>query len=259
MLDITPIPAFTDNYIWGISDGQRGWLVDPGDAAPALNWLKQRQLTLAGILITHHHSDHIGGISELVKNHPNLVIYGPSTPKITAITHPVAEGDTVQLGQWQLKVLDVPAHTLDHIAYHLQADTSQAGALFCGDALFAAGCGRLFEGTAEQLNQVMNKLKALAPDTLVCCAHEYTLANLQFAKAVEPQSAELEQRYQQESCKRQTGLPTLPSTIGLERATNPFFRPDSPELRKSVTAYAGKPINQEADIIGTLRRWKDNF
>ncbi|MBB3168613.1 hydroxyacylglutathione hydrolase [Simiduia aestuariiviva] len=259
MLDLTPIPAFTDNYIWALSDGRHCWVVDPGDAEPVEQWLAARGLPLTGILITHHHADHIGGVDALQRNRANLPIYGPQTPKIPQVTQVVSPAAPVSIGPWQLEVLNVPAHTLDHIAYFLPADTEQPGALFCGDTLFAAGCGRLFEGTADQLHQALAQFKALPPATLICCAHEYTLANLAFAKAVEPENPNIDIRITQEQCKRAAGLPTLPSTLALELDTNPFLRTQSPDVIANVSAHSNQSLDEPIATMGALRRWKDNF
>ncbi|UTA46437.1 hydroxyacylglutathione hydrolase [Simiduia sp. 21SJ11W-1] len=259
MLDLTPIPAFSDNYIWALSDGRQCWVVDPGEAEPVERWLALQALPLAGILITHHHADHIGGVAALCQARPGLPVYGPETPKIRAITHPVDAGQRVTIGPWVLEILAVPAHTLDHIAYFLAPDDQQPGALFCGDTLFAAGCGRLFEGTPAQLHRALAQFKALPPSTLVCCAHEYTLANLAFAQAVEPGNSAISERCTQEQCKRAAGLPTLPSTLALELATNPFMRTHIPEVQQKAHLQAGTPLADEAEVMGALRRWKDNF
>lgn len=259
MLDITPIRAFTDNYIWALSDDQRCWVVDPGDAEPVERWLACRQLTLAGILITHHHNDHIGGVDALRAARPTLPVYGPDSAKIPQITEAMNAGNALQLGPWTLTVLAVPAHTLDHIAYYLQPDSHQPGALFCGDTLFAAGCGRLFEGNPSQLHKALEVFKQLPPATLICCAHEYTLANLAFAATVEPCNPHIEQRITQEQCKRSAGLPTLPSTLALELATNPFMRTDQAAVQASAQRFAQQPLTTPIDYMGALRRWKDTF
>ena len=259
MLDLSPIPAFSDNYIWGISDGQQAWLVDPGQAEPAIDWLTRKNLTLAGILVTHHHADHIGGIPALLERHPNTPVYGPNSVKISTVTEPLEDGARLNLGPWRLQVFTVPAHTLDHIAFYVEPDNNQPGVLFCGDTLFAAGCGRLFEGSAKQLNQAFKRFKALPPETLICCAHEYTLANLKFAQAVEPSNKQLQQRCQQEHCKRQAGLPTLPSTLAIELATNPFLRANSPEVQVSAKVHAKADLAGEEAVIASLRRWKGTF
>lgn len=259
MLDLTPIPAFTDNYIWAISDGSSCWIVDPGQAAPVEQWLAQRKLPLRGILITHHHADHIGGLDELIKARPDLPIYGPQTPKVPQVTHPVRAGNAVEIGPWSLEVMEVPAHTLDHIAFYLPADDQQPGALFCGDTLFAAGCGRLFEGSAAQLHRALAQFKTLPLSTLICCAHEYTLANLVFAAAVEPDNAAIAERRTQEQCKRAAGLPTLPATLAQELATNPFMRTHEASVQRSAGNHAASRLNDETEVMAEIRRWKDNF
>ncbi|BFM11864.1 hydroxyacylglutathione hydrolase [Simiduia litorea] len=259
MLDLTPIPSFTDNYIWGLSDGQQAWLIDPGEAAPARQWLQTHKLDLTGILITHHHSDHIGGVQALLHHNPKIPVYGPDTSKIKTVTVPLKDGTEFNLGPWRVAVLGVPAHTLDHIAYYLAPNAEQPGILFCGDTLFGAGCGRLFEGSPKQLHQALKRFKTLPPETLMCCAHEYTLSNLAFAQQVEPGNRKLQERQQQEQCKREAGLPTLPSTLAVELATNPFLRPHSPEIQVSAKHYAKADVIGEEAIIATLRQWKDNF
>lgn len=257
MLDLSPIPAFDDNYIWALRHGDQAWLVDPGQAGPARAWLDQQELQLAGLLITHHHGDHIGGIAALAAGRPALPVYGPT--RVAAVNRPIADGQVLALGPWQLSVMAVPAHTLDHHAYYLQPGRDHPGALFCGDTLFAAGCGRLFEGSADQLASALTRFAALPPDTLVCCAHEYTLANLRFALAAEPDNEALTQRQQRAQCLRQVGLPTLPSTIAEELATNPFLRVDQPGVVASLNALGGSPLASNNQRLAALRRWKDQF
>lgn len=217
---LLPIPAFDDNYIWLFSDGQVAWVVDPGDAAPVIAALQERQLTLAGILLTHHHGDHTGGIAALRERFA-VPVYGPAkSPARELVSHPLRDGDCLQLGHRQFSVIAVPGHTLDHIAFHSATDKL----LFCGDTLFSAGCGRVFEGTYEQMYASLQALSALPDDTRICCAHEYTLSNLRFAVAVEPDNQAM--RDYQTSCEslRSTGQPTLPSLLGLEKQVNPFLR-----------------------------------
>lgn len=257
MLDLSPIPAFDDNYIWALRHGQQAWLVDPGDAEPALAWLHQQGLQLAGLLITHHHGDHIGGIAGLTAHQPDLPIYGPA--RISAVNHRIADRQLLQLGPWQLTAMAVPAHTLDHHAYYLHPGQDHPGALFCGDTLFAAGCGRLFEGTPDQLASALSRFAALPADTLVCCAHEYTLANLRFALAAEPDNGDLVLRQQRAHCLRQVGLPTLPSTIAEELATNPFMRTNAPTIVASLRAHTEAPLDSPVQRLAALRRWKDRF
>lgn len=258
MLDVLAIPAFTDNYIWCIlnRDTQAAAVVDPGDATPVREFCDQNGIHLSAILVTHHHHDHIGGVAELAE-HYNTPVYGPAGESIPNCSHPLLEGDTIaieSLDNLKLSILDLPGHTLGHIAY------VGHGWLFCGDTLFAGGCGRIFEGTAEQMFASLEKLKSLPADTLVFCAHEYTLANLTFALSVEPNNAALQSRIKAETSKQDAGNPTLPSTIELERATNPFLRCDSPEIVSAANANAPqkKPQTPVA-VFAVIREVKDKF
>ena len=255
-LQVLTIPAFDDNYLWLIHDGDHAAVVDPGDARPVLAALALHQLTLTAILLTHHHADHVGGVPELLK-HASVPVYGPRNESIATVTHPLAQGDTVVLPelQWQLDVLDVPGHTSGHIAYYAAIEEW----LFCGDTLFAGGCGRLFEGTPEQMDASLQKLAALPGQTSVFCAHEYTMANLRFAQAVEPGNMALHQRIVREQDKRDRHVPTVPSTIALERETNPFLRWRGAEIRHSLQ-QAGK-LGDDAGIAGfaALRAWKNSY
>jgi hydroxyacylglutathione hydrolase len=218
-LQIVALPAFNDNYIWLLRHHQYAAVVDPGDAAPVIAYLQQHQLKLSAILITHHHSDHIDGVASLIQHYAPQV-YASGKEKYTFAHQAVVEGQTLHLDNLQLtlKVLEVPGHTLGHVAYY------GANCLFCGDTLFAAGCGRLFEGSAEQLYASLQRLAQLPDTTAVYCTHEYTLRNLEFALSLSPNYPPLLQRQATELAKRQSGLPTLPSTIALELATNPFLR-----------------------------------
>ena len=217
---LVPVPAFTDNYIWLLAQGGKAWVVDPGEAEPILKSLKTEKLELAGILVTHHHGDHTGGIKALLE-HTNVPVYGPhDSPCSDLISHRLYEGEQIQLGNLLFSVISVPGHTLDHIAFYCQT----ANILFCGDTLFSGGCGRVFEGTYEQMYDSLCKLMELPEETKICCAHEYTLSNLQFANSTEPDNRDIENY--QNRCKtlRQQNLPTLPSTIAQEKKINPFFR-----------------------------------
>ena len=219
MLHVTPIPAFRDNYIWALHDDKIAVIVDPGEAAPVLNFLREKNLQLNTILITHHHNDHVGGNRDLLAKFP-VPVYGPAAEKIDTLTLRLNENDVVNLLQLGLsfRVIQIPGHTAGHIAY------VGHGMVFCGDTLFACGCGRLFEGTAAQMHVSLSKLAALPGDTKVYCAHEYTLANIAFARAVEPDNAALLQREFDDREKRGNNIPTVPSTIQIELATNPFLR-----------------------------------
>lgn len=249
-MEIIPLPAFSDNYLWLIREGRDAAVVDPGDAAPVASYLDQHGLRLRAILLTHHHADHIGGVSRLARD--DLPVFGPADESIPAVTDPRREGDLVEIPAMQLafRVIDVPGHTQGHIAYYGH------GALFCGDALFSAGCGRIFEGTAPQLYGSLRKLAALPDDTRVYCAHEYTLANLRFAQAAEPDN-EARDRYL-EACEREraAGRPTLPTTIGSEKRINPFLRCGAPGVRAGVGSAPDAP---EVEVFAALREWKNRF
>lgn len=258
-LSVLTVPAFKDNYLWLIHDGSNAAVVDPGDAAPILQALEQHGLTLTAILLTHHHNDHIGGVQALLDRF-DVPVFGPRNDGIAAVTQPLAEGDRVTVPGLELEfaVLDVPGHTLGHIAY--VRTTPGLHWLFCGDTLFAGGCGRLFEGTPEQMSASLDKLAALPEDTEVYCAHEYTLSNLRFAQAVEPGNEALALRMRDESAKRAQDVPTVPSSIGLERSTNPFIRYREPAIAESLVA-AGK-LNRGAGPVqafAALREWKNVF
>lgn len=255
---IHPIPAFTDNYIWAIHCGEsnRVCVVDPGDASPVEQYLEQNNLELTEILITHHHPDHIGGLAALKQSH-NPSVYGPELSGIKGITEFVVEGDSVEIFDCRFQVIEVPGHTLDHLAYF--TDSATPPLLFCGDTLFAAGCGRLFEGTPEMMKLSLAKLSSLPETTLVYCTHEYTLANLAFAEAVEPGNKMLASRIVSERAKRDADIATLPSTISLELATNPFLRCDNRELVESVQLHSNSKLKTSTEAFAALRQWKDNF
>jgi hydroxyacylglutathione hydrolase len=219
-MTLLPIPAFADNYIWLLENGETAWIVDPGDAAPALEVLHEKNLQLAGILLTHHHPDHSGGIAELLK-HYQVPVYGPdNSPVRVLISHPLQDGSCITLGNMAFSVIAIPGHTLDHIAFYSAAEKI----LFCGDTLFSAGCGRVFEGTHEQMYQALLKLAELPDDTMVCCGHEYTLSNLRFAASLEPANNNILEHQKQCEILRAKNLPTLPSTIAQEKKINPFLR-----------------------------------
>ncbi|WP_043316745.1 hydroxyacylglutathione hydrolase [Microbulbifer sp. HZ11] len=252
MITIRPIPAFNDNYIWHLQENGEHWVVDPGDAAPVMAALQGQRLT--GILLTHHHFDHTGGVSALTSAF-DCPVYGPAT--IEGVTHPLEEGSRLTLLGRHCRVFEVPGHTLDHIALLMEDGAERY--LFCGDTLFAAGCGRLFEGTPDQMHQSLSRLAALPSHTLVYCTHEYTLANLAFALAAEPQNQELIERQQAARAQRDRGEPTLPSTIGLERATNPFLRTAEPSVRQQALQRGASASADTVEIFATLRQWKDVF
>ena len=259
MIDkIFPIPAFTDNYIWALhdSDSNRLAVVDPGDAGPVIAYVEDQGLDLSHILVTHHHPDHVGGLANLIeKYHPQVM--GPEPSGIKGIDQFLHENDQFELFEQQFQIYEVPGHTLDHIAYY--SDTADTPILFCGDTLFAAGCGRLFEGSPGMMVESLEKLARLPDSTSVYCTHEYTMANLKFAAAAEGNNAKLQQRIKEEKLKRDSGIPTLPSSISLELATNPFLRCQQAEVVKSASIHAGKPLQDPVATFAVLRSWQDNF
>ncbi len=258
MIPIIPIPAFTDNYIWLLRNGPSAVVVDPGDAAPVLAYLSEHGLALTAILATHHHGDHVGGIEALLERHP-VPVFGPARESIPRRTRAVTDGDRIEVPGLPgvFTGIDIPGHTSGHIAFF--GDVDGVPSLFCGDTLFAAGCGRLFEGTPAQMWSSLSKLAALPDATRVYCGHEYTLANLRFALAVEPGNDEIPARQAREAARRERGEPTLPSTIGLERATNPFLRVPLPDVRAAAQRHAGRAIGDDVDAFAVLRAWKNTF
>ncbi|NDC50884.1 MAG: hydroxyacylglutathione hydrolase [Burkholderiaceae bacterium] len=267
LLQVWPIPAFTDNYIWCIHDQQSAILVDPGEAKPAIDYLTQQNLRLTGILITHYHADHIGGLPEILTwatQHGFLVpVYGPAGEDIALRSHALFEGDAVAFDapKIQLQVLEVPGHTLGHIAYvaRSEANAGQTPKLFCGDTLFASGCGRLFEGTPTQMSSSLAKFLALPPDTLVYCTHEYTLSNIRFALAVEPDNSALIEWSQEADAMRKRNQPTLPTTIAHEKRVNPFMRCDQTPVIAAARAQIGQDLKSPAEVLAVVRAWKDRF
>jgi hydroxyacylglutathione hydrolase len=251
MLEISFIPAFKDNYIWLLRRGDHAAVVDPGDAAPVLKRLQAEGLQLEAILVTHHHADHQGGVAGLTERWP-VPVFGPAEQSITGCSRRLSGGDGIEVLGQKFDVLAIPGHTAGHIAYRMP------GAVFCGDTLFGAGCGRLFEGTPAQMADSLARLAALPDDTLIYCAHEYTEANLRFAVAVEPDNPAIRQRMAWAAEKRRAGLPTVPSTLAEEKATNPFLRCSQPAVIAAARRRdpeAGDPIQ----VFATIREWKNVF
>lgn len=256
MQELEAIPALNDNYVWCLHDGRQALIVDPGEAEPVLKWLQDRQLLLTAILITHHHPDHIGGLPALRRHWPQSRSWGPVDARIPDLDHTVNEGDRIELASPNvaLKVTAVPGHTLSHIAYHNE------DVLFCGDTLFSAGCGRLFEGTPSQMNASLTRLARL-PDTIrICCGHEYTEANIRFARQVEPENPDLVEYAMKVRKSRANGQPSLPSTMAVERRVNPFLRSDEATVRRALQRERGLAEHAGPDhAFAELRAWKDGF
>ncbi|QXL84623.1 hydroxyacylglutathione hydrolase [Comamonas sp. NLF-1-9] len=257
-MKLLPLPAFSDNYIWMVHDGRDALVVDPGDAAPVEQALRSMRLSLRTILVTHHHGDHTGGVAEL-RAHWGAQVFGPTREAIPEPFTALRDGERLQALGLSLAVLDVPGHTAGHIAYYC-ASLDGAPVLFCGDTLFSGGCGRLFEGTPAQMHASLSRLAALPGDTRVCCAHEYTLANLAFAQAVEPDNRALADYLAHCRQLREAGLPTLPSTIAIERAINPFVRTAEAAVRQAAQAHApGTDPQDPVAVLASLRQWKNDF
>ena len=254
MINIEPIEAFNDNYIWLVTTNEGSIVIDPGESNNLLKILNQRNLDLRAILITHHHFDHTGGIDEIVSQ-KSIDVYGPKN-NIDTINIRVKHGTIIELLGIQFEVIEIPGHTLDHIAYF--SENQGDPVLFCGDTLFAGGCGRVFEGTLEQMYDSLSLLKKLPLNTKIYCGHEYTQSNLKFAKSVEPLNENIISRYNRVCKLREKGIPTLPSTIELELATNPFLRADIKEVQVEISKRFNTPKNDK-DIFTAIRQWKDNY
>jgi hydroxyacylglutathione hydrolase len=255
VLTVLPLPAFNDNYLWLLVRGREAAVVDPGDAAPVRHALDRHKLRLSAILVTHHHGDHVGGVLEL-KAATKADVFGPAHEEIAGVDRRLRGGDRISVLGTEFDVIDVPGHTAGHIAYFAASETPPL--LFCGDTLFGCGCGRLFEGTPRQMVASLDALAALPSSTLVHCAHEYTLSNIRFALTVEPGNAALRERAERDKATRERGEPTVPTTIGLELATNPFLRCDVPEVRASVAARTADAVDRTS-IFASLREMKNNF
>ncbi|MGE5623933.1 MAG: hydroxyacylglutathione hydrolase [Bacillota bacterium] len=252
---LTPLPAFKDNYIWLLrGPGDHAVVVDPGDAAPVQRALHTAGLKLEAVFVTHHHADHMGGAAELARSHA-CPVYGPSAESIEAVSIPLRDGASVEVPGVgaRFRVLNVPGHTAGHIAFEGH------GIMFCGDTLFSAGCGRLFEGTAKQMYGSLAKLATLPDGTAVCCGHEYTLANLRFAAAVEPDNRDVREYAAECGVKRERGEATLPSRLGRERRVNPFLRCREPAVQAAASKRAGRRLTDPVEVFAAIRGWKDGF
>jgi len=261
-LQITPLAAFEDNYIWmlRLPDQPETVIVDPGDAEVVLKSLQGQGAHLTDILITHHHPDHTGGVLTLREHFPRVRVFGPHNDRIPGLTDHVEHGQEIALLGAIFRVLEVPGHTLDHVAYFVNNSSFQSQPfVLCGDTLFSAGCGRLREGTPSQLLHSLHMLAQLPAETLVYCTHEYTLSNLRFALHVEPDNIACQKRMTECMELRQRGKPTLPSTIAQEQRTNPFLRCRSEELTAIILTQFGLDHVSELEVFTQLRRWKDSF
>lgn len=256
MHKISPIQALKDNYIWAITqDGSEyAIIIDPSEAAPVIDFLKQNNLMLDSILLTHHHHDHIGGVPALL-DYAAVPVYGVKSKQIPHVTKVVTEGTEITFAalNYHLKVMQIPGHTLEHVAYYNEQN------LFCGDTLFTGGCGRMFEGTPEQMYNTLQRLAVLGPQIQIYCGHEYTINNLLFALEVEPTNRDIMQRLAKTHALREQGLPTVPSTMATELATNPFLRTSVPAVIKAATEHAKQPLTSPIEVFAVLRAWKNNF
>jgi hydroxyacylglutathione hydrolase len=259
-LEYVPVPAFEDNYIWLVSDGHHAVVVDPGEAAPVHAYLAKRGWRLSAILLTHHHQDHVGGVADLL-NGQGVPVYGPAGESIAHLTQRLKSGDGVSIAEPALEfsVLEVPGHTSGHIAYFQAADPGGTPHVFCGDTLFACGCGRLFEGTPAQMLDSLDSLAALPGATQVHCAHEYTLSNIRFALACEPDNAQLRTWRDKAVALRERGVPTLPTTIAHERAVNPFLRADNPAIQSMLAEQLHETVPDRLTAFALMREWKNRF
>ena len=255
MINIEPIKAFDDNYIWLMTTNEGSIVVDPGENINLLKVIEKKNIKLDAILVTHHHYDHTGGIKELLTKYPNLKVYGPNN-NVDLIKSRLVDGELLNVIGVDFEVIEIPGHTLDHIAYY--ANINNSPLLFCGDTLFAGGCGRVFEGSFDQMYESLMKLKKLPQNTRIYCGHEYTINNLKFAKAVEPDNIDLIARYNDAIDLRKNNIPTLPSTLSIELKTNPFLRAEKNNVQK-IIPHEFKTGLSEKEIFSALRQWKDNF
>lgn len=250
------LPAFEDNYLWMLHDGRCAVVVDPGDAAPVCAALEQGSLELAAILVTHHHPDHVGGLEALLSRHP-APVYGPQDQRLPAVVQARSEGDALDLLGLTVRVMEVPGHTATHLAYYTEP-AGEAPLLFCGDTLFSAGCGRLFEGTPAQMQHALQRLAELPGNTRVCCAHEYTISNVRFARAVEPGNTALQAYEAHCQSLRAIGQPTLPAELARELEINPFLRWHEPAVQTAARAH-GAASDDPVDVFAAIRQWKNEF
>jgi hydroxyacylglutathione hydrolase len=252
--EVVALRAFADNYVWTLRDARRAAVVDPGDARPVIEYLRAEKLELVAILNTHHHADHVGGNAALLSSW-NVPVFGPHDDRIGEVTHRLRDGERFTLPHFgvEFEVMEIPGHTRSHIAFY------GGGMLFCGDTLFAAGCGRLFEGTPRQMHDSLSRLMRLPDDTRVYCGHEYTLSNIRFARAADPGNAALRELEAKAAKLREQNLPTLPSTIGQEKTTNPFVRCLEPGVVASASKHAGKQLADPVSVLAAIREWKNGF
>jgi hydroxyacylglutathione hydrolase len=257
MLTVIPIRAFKDNYIWLLvnSANQYCAIIDPGDAEPVIDYIQKEKLLPCAILITHHHHDHSGGVLALKEQYPAISVYGPAQESIAGVDYKVVENDVVSLAPLglELMVYDIPGHTRGHVAYYGNQ------MVFCGDTLFAAGCGRLFEGTADEMVRSLAKIRDLPDHTLIYCAHEYTAANLRFAEVVEPKNQAIQERKKTVANQMAQQIPSLPSLVLLEKMTNPFLRCEEISVIDAVQSQCHETSTDPVKIFRALRTWKDNF
>jgi hydroxyacylglutathione hydrolase len=253
-IDVVPVRAFQDNYIWVLRRDGNAAVVDPGDAQPVLDYLRAEKLQLTAILNTHHHADHVGGNAALLE-HRQVPVYGPHDERIPTVSRRLHQDETFTLEEFGISfsVLEIPGHTRTHIAFH------GGGMLFCGDTLFACGCGRLFEGTPAQMHASLAKLTALADSTRVYCGHEYTVANIRFARAADPGNPELAQWEAEAAAQRAANQPTLPSTLAREKRANPFVRCDQPGVIAAASRQCGKTLSDPVSVLAAIREWKNSF
>ena len=253
--EVIPVRAFSDNYIWTLRDARRAAVVDPGDAKPVLEYLDRNGLELVAILNTHHHADHVGGNAELIRRW-KVPVFGPHDARIPEVSSkPLAQGERFTLPHFDIafEVMEIPGHTRSHIAFY------GGGMLFCGDTLFAVGCGRLFEGTPQQMHDSLTRLAQVPDATRVYCGHEYTLSNIRFAKAAEPGNRALAALEARAAKQREQNAPTVPTEMGQEKATNPFLRVEEPEIVATASRYAGKTLKDPVSVLAAIRDWKNNF